>query len=59
MEAALEREVSAWRLLHDPEMVGRMDREQVRRLCLRAGYSEATADAVAKDRDHENWKAGL
>lgn len=57
--SVLEKEVQAWRMLHDPEVMGKLTGQQVEELSLAAGYGKKAAEKAGLDRRWERMKAGL
>jgi hypothetical protein len=57
--AALEKEVSAWDILHDPKASGELNAEQVLELCIQAGYGEEAAQKAAVRRANQRLDRDL
>jgi len=49
----------AWKMLHDPEVVGRMETEKYLDLCLAAGYSQEASERAAREFGLERLRKGL
>lgn len=41
--------IQAWKMLNDPDVVGHLDMEEYKKLCLDAGYSEEASEKAAAD----------
>ena len=50
--------VQAWEMLNDPDYSGRLTMDGLRRLLIRAGYSEEVAHKAALQRGWDRLSAG-